>query len=79
MNCGAPNAPLGYSRKGTLRRLPEKLRTRIFVCPLPDCVARAEAWKRRADGEITTARPPAPSTPEPAANPAPPPAQGQLF
>lgn len=49
-NCGAAIAPFGFSRKGFLSRLPEEMRTVIFVCAKPACLARAKDWKKKADG-----------------------------
>lgn len=81
-NCGAPHAAFGYRRKGSWSRLPESKRTMIFVCGAPECRARAEAWKRKADGEGAfprrrTADPPKPKpkTPPKAEDAA----QGSLF
>lgn len=76
-NCGAPHAAFGYRRRGSLSSLPEAKRTMIFVCGAPECKERAEAWKRKADGEGTFTR-------RPSGSPKPPPpaedkAQGSLF
>lgn len=41
----------------------------IFVCGAPDCKARAEEWKRKADGEneVRRSKPEPPRPPEPLA------------
>ncbi|AKU43281.1 hypothetical protein RCRHEA_37 [Rhodobacter phage RcRhea] len=49
-NCGAPHPSFGYARKGSHKMAPEK-RTTIWVCGKPECKARAEAWKAKADAE----------------------------
>jgi len=77
-NCGAPHAAFGYRRRGPLSSLSEARRTMIFVCGAPACRDRAEAWKRRADGERGFARRAA-DPPKPDADSAPATVQGSLF
>lgn len=78
-NCGQDHAAFGYRRRGFLSQLSEKNRTTIWVCGKPECKARAEAWKRKADGDdrIARSRAPDPSPPKP--SPKPKADQGSLF
>ena len=76
LSCGDPCAPFGYRRRGFLSALPERHRTYVWVCGAAACKDRAEAWKRKADGDdrISWRTPDSsPPKPEPKSN------QGSLF
>lgn len=77
-SCGADSAPFGFRRRGFMRDLPEAQRTMIFVCGAPDCMARAKAWKEKADG-VAGLSPRPRNTPKSQPSPKPKPAQGSLF
>lgn len=67
MNCQDEIAPFGFRRRGPFLSLPENKRTTIWVCGAPDCKARAEAWKKKADAEndVRRSEPTPPRPPDP--------------
>lgn len=67
MNCGHLHPAFGYSRYDPFRQLPEKKRRVIWVCGAQACRDRAEAWKKKADGNQGQAAKVARKTETPAA------------
>ena len=62
--CGVPWAAFGYSRKNP-KALPPRMRTVMWVCGRPECKARAENWKARADAALNHITPRAKVAPAP--------------